>query len=166
MPAGPAGQPVDVIEGAADGSLVDEAALIWAEASAARDGDPEVAGLDLARPVIQRVLGHSPRALLLIARTGGEAAGFAAIRPLDETTAELSYFGVRPRMWGRGVGESLLRDLVPRLRAAGYRRAVLDVYTDNGRAVALYERLGWRPAGAPQAHPRSGKPEQRYELPL
>jgi len=42
----------------------------------------------------------------------------------------------------------------------------LSVYLDNRKAVALYERLGWRPVGRPAPHPRTAKPEQRYELRL
>jgi ribosomal protein S18 acetylase RimI-like enzyme len=42
----------------------------------------------------------------------------------------------------------------------------LLVYADNVRAIALYRRLGWQPAGEPAPHPRTGKPEQRYELAL
>jgi ribosomal protein S18 acetylase RimI-like enzyme len=71
---------------------------------------------------------------------------------------------VRPGSWGHGVGELILRELRVRLAAGGYRGAQLLVYADNGRAVALYERLGWRAAGAPAPHPLTGKPEQRYEL--
>jgi ribosomal protein S18 acetylase RimI-like enzyme len=161
---------MDVIEGPAGRREVDDAARIWAEATAARDGDEEVAGLEVSRPIIQGVLDSSPRALLLIARaTDGVAAGFAAIEPLggtDEDVAEVRYLGVRPRMWGQGVGESLLTELPSRLRAAGFGRAVLSVYEDNGRATALYERLGWRAAGPATAHPVTGKPERRYELAL
>lgn len=167
---------MDVIEAAAGSPLVDEAARIWAEATAARDGDHEVASLAQARPVMEQVLGQSPRALLLVARDDGKAAGFAAISPMedrnaagsgpDAATAQGNYVGVRPGIWGRGVGEALLRETAQRLRGAGYRRAVLSVYTDNERAVVLYERLGWQAIGAPSAHPRSGKLEQRYELPL
>ncbi len=49
---------------------------------------------------------------------------------------------------------------------AGFRftRAELLVYADNGRAVRLYERLGWRRRGEPVANPRTGKPMNRYEL--
>ena len=159
-----------VIEAARDSRRVDDAAQIWAEATAARDGEDQVAGLELSRPLIQGVLAGSPRAFLLIARgDDGAATGFAAVEPLDgtsESVAEVRYLGVHPRMWGHGVGEALLTHLPERLRGAGFDRVVLSVYTSNQRATALYERLGWRPSGAPTAHPRTGRPEQRYELTL
>ena len=120
--------------------------------------------------IIQGVLDRSSRAILLIASSAdGSAAGFAAIEPLagsPDAVAQVSYVGVRPRLWGQGVGEELLLELRGRLKTAGYASVELSVYVDNRRATALYERLGWRPCGAPAAHPRTGKPEQRYELRL
>jgi ribosomal protein S18 acetylase RimI-like enzyme len=162
--------PVDVIDAAGRAPLIDEAAQIWAEATAARYGRDEVPTLEDARPVIQGVLDRSAQALLLIACSAdGTAAGFAAIEPVadrNETTAQVSYFGVHPRLWGQGVGEALLRDARLRLKAAGYASVELFVYVDNQRATALYERLGWQPVGLPTAHAKTGKPEQRYNLPL
>jgi ribosomal protein S18 acetylase RimI-like enzyme len=159
---------VQVIDAAGQAPLIDAAAQIWAEATAARDGRAEVAALEDSRPVIQDVLDRSNRALLLIARSAdGTAAGFAAIEPVadrSESTAEIAYFGVSPRLWGQGVGESLLREAQQRLKATGYARVELSVYVANKRATALYERVGWRPVGEPTPHPRTGKPEQRYEL--
>jgi len=159
---------VEVIEASGQAALIDAAAQIWAEATAARDGRAEVAALEDSRPVIQDVLDRSAHALLLIACSAdGTAAGFAAIEPLanrSESTAEIAYFGVSPRLWGRGVGETLLRETRQRLKAAGYARAELSVYVANQRATALYERVGWRPVGEPTPHPRTGRPEQRYEL--
>jgi ribosomal protein S18 acetylase RimI-like enzyme len=172
---------VDVIDAPGRDHLIDDAAQIWAEATAARDGDDEVPGLDVSRPVIQSVLDRSSRALLLIARSAdGTAAGFAVIEPLggrNEAVAEVSYVGVRPRLWGQGVGERLLLEgqgvgerllleIGQRLKTAGYASVELSVYVDNRRATALYERVGWLPTGGPGAHPRTGKPEQRYELRL
>jgi ribosomal protein S18 acetylase RimI-like enzyme len=160
---------VDVIDATGHGPLLDDAAQIWAEATAARDGRDEAAGLGVSRPVIQGVLDRSPRALLLIARSADGAAGFVVIEPLagsGNVVAQVSYVGVRPQLWGQGVGEKLLREMRRRLKAAGYARVELSVYVDNRRAVALYDRLGWRPRGAPAAHPGTGKPEQRYELRL
>jgi ribosomal protein S18 acetylase RimI-like enzyme len=160
---------VDVIQVAGDHPLVDQAAQIWAEATAARDGDHQVPSLDISRPVIQAVLDRSPEAFLLVARSANASVGFAAVEPVADSSqpaAEVSYLGVRPGAWGQGVGETLLREAARRLRQAGYVRAQLLVYDDNQRAVALYQRLGWQPRGRPTPHPRTGKAEQRYELPL
>jgi ribosomal protein S18 acetylase RimI-like enzyme len=149
---------------------VTAAAQIWAEATATREGDDEVPGLDVARPVIQDVLDRSPRSFLLIARSAdGAATGFAAVEPLpgaDGAGAQVSYLGVRPQMWGQGVAGRLLQELLVRLKAAGFTHAELSVYVDNVRATALYERLGGQARGAPTPHPRTQKPEQRYELRL
>lgn len=161
--------PVEVIDAAGRAPLIDEAAQIWAEATAARDGHDQVPSPEAARPVIQGVLDRSSRAFLLIARSAdGTAAGFAAIEPVAgcETIAQVSYIGVRPQLWGQGIGGTLLLESLRRLKAAGYACVELSAYLDNRKAVALYERLGWRPVGRPAPHRRTGKPEQRYELRL
>lgn len=157
-----------IVDGAA--TRVDDAALIWAAATAARDGDDEVAGLNLARPVIEGVLARSLRALLLVAVDDTDrAVGFVAAEPVtepvaDDGRAELSYLGVHPDAWGLGVGRALMAELPARLAAAGYTEAQLLVYVDNAPAVRLYERYGWRRHGSPTVHPRSGRLEQRYVL--
>lgn len=146
---------------------VDAAALIWAQATAARDGDREPASLGAARAVIDAVLARSRHECLLVAKADdGPVAGFAIAGPVGPGRAEVSYLGVRPDQWGTGVGSLLLAGLRERLAAAGYQAAELLVYVANERAVALYERHGWRPAGPVTPHPRTGKPEQRYELVL
>jgi ribosomal protein S18 acetylase RimI-like enzyme len=158
------------ISPAISGSLeVAEAAQIWAEATAARDRLEEVPDLSVSRPILQAVLDRSADSFVLLARTDdGTAVGFAAVEPAagDERSAQVSYLGVHPAAWGRGVGELLLREVTSRLTGSGYRRVELLVYVDNQRAVALYERAGWVRRGAPTPHPRSGKLEQRYGLPL
>lgn len=152
------------------GEHVDDAAEIWAEATAARDGDVDVAPLDLSRPIIEAVLNSSDRSLLLIALDADRRAlGFAAAEPtsdLGDRRAELRYLGVRPDAWGYGIAAQLLTALRRQLKAAGFATAQLLVYTDNPRASALYQRLGWSPYGAPTPHPRSGRPEQPYTLNL
>jgi len=157
-------QVTEAIRGSGD---IEVAAQIWAEATAARDGDEDVADLSVSRPVIEAVLSRSARSFVLIAYADTtSAAGFAAVEPAGERRAQVSYLGVRPGNWGRGVGELLLLEVRSRLAASGYLTAELYVYVDNARAVALYERLGWQPLGGPAPHPRTGKPEQRYELRL
>lgn len=149
------------------GRYVDDAAMVWAQATAARDGDADVATLDLSRPVIRAVLDSSPRSALLVALDAAEhVVGFAAVAPApgDGTVAEIYYLGVRPDRWGHGVGRQLLQALPARLTAAGFAHAQLAVYTDNARAVALYEGLGWGLNGAPAPHARTGRLEQQYLL--
>jgi ribosomal protein S18 acetylase RimI-like enzyme len=148
---------------------VDAVAQIWAEATAARDGEAEIAPLEVSRPLIQAVLDGSPRSLLLVADDGGETVGFAAVEPWaqareEDAIAEVRYVGVSPRAWGGGVGRQLVAALPDLLAQAGYEQAVLKVYLDNSRAVRLYEGLGWHAEGPPAPHPRSGKLEQLYRL--
>lgn len=150
-------------------SHVDRAAIIWARATAARDDDPDVAPLDEARPVISRVLDSSERALLAIAETAeGTAVAFGAIAPMpgDGTMAELHYFGVDPDHWGKGAAGELLAGIAVLLHQRGFDAAELTVYSDNDRAIGLYQRMGWRRLGEPVPHQRSGRPEQRYRLAL
>jgi ribosomal protein S18 acetylase RimI-like enzyme len=144
-----------------------EAAAIWAAATAARDGDAEIAPLSLARPLIQRVIESSPRSLLLVAVDETEQmVGFAAVEPMSghESTADIRYLAVQPRSWGGGVAGQLMPALPDLLTAAGFTHGELDVYLDNPRAVKLYERHGWLPHGDATPHPRSGRLEQRYRL--
>ncbi len=152
------------------GEYVDDAAQIWAEATAARDGDPDVAPLDVSRPVIDAVVNSSPRSLLLIALDAdGRALGFAAAEPISDVKAQradLRYLGVRPDAWDEGIAAQLLTALHRQLKTTGFATAQLLVYTDNLRASALYQRHGWSPYGGPARHPRSGRPEQLYTLNL
>lgn len=55
---------------------------------------------------------------------------------------------VAPAARGRGVGAGLVGMIEDEARARGYAAVRLDVVDANIRARALYERLGYRPAGA------------------
>ena len=47
-----------------EAASVSEAARIWAEATAARDGDPDIAALSLSLPIIERVINSSPGSIV------------------------------------------------------------------------------------------------------
>lgn len=146
---------------------LDDAALIWAQATAARDGDHEIAPVEIARPLIASALNDSPESLLLIARGEGESLGFAASAPVGASharRAELRYFAVRPDAWGSGVAQELLRALTAHLSGLGYVEAELWVNQDNPRAADLYRRAGWQRAPEVRVNPRSGRVMERYVL--
>lgn len=48
---------------------------------------------------------------------------------------------------GRGVGRALYDDLLPRLRAAGFRTVIAGIALPNDASVRLHEAVGMRPAG-------------------
>jgi [ribosomal protein S18]-alanine N-acetyltransferase len=73
----------------------------------------------------------------------GTIDGYAGVA-LAGDDAEVRTIGVRPSRQGRGIGRVLLRDLIS---AAGGRRILLEVRTDNEAAIALYESEGFRRLG-------------------
>lgn len=64
------------------------------------------------------------------------------------------------------MAAELLRAVRDQLARLGFTSAELYVYTDNVRAVDLYRRLGWVPAGDVRRHPKSGRYEERFTLGL
>jgi len=65
---------------------------------------------------------------------------------LDEV--HINNVAVRPECRGQGVGLSLLRFVLRLGGTLGARRATLEVRRSNDAALKLYERLGFRVAGA------------------
>ena len=75
--------------------------------------------------------------------TEGVIDGYAGLAIIGDE-AEVHTIGVRPDAQGRGLGRTLLRQLIS---AAGDRRLLLEVRTDNAAAIALYNSEGFATAG-------------------
>jgi GNAT superfamily N-acetyltransferase len=96
----------------------------------------------------------STRGRLVVARLGGrdggadgdEAVGVGALKPVDETTAEIKRMYVRPDARGRGIGRALLERLLDDARAEGYDVARLETLSFMTDAHALYRSLGFHDA--------------------
>jgi len=85
---------------------------------------------------------RGPRSVFLLAvDAAGVAVGCGALRPLDGDVAEVKRMYARP---GSGAGVQLLADLERRALAFGYRAVWLETRRVNARAVAFYERHGYR----------------------
>lgn len=69
--------------------------------------------------------------------------GYAGLA-VHSDEAEVQTIGVHPDSQGRGLGRALLDDL---LAAAGDRRVLLEVRTDNLTAIGLYESVGFSRIG-------------------
>ena len=148
-------------------SDIDGAALVWARATAKRDGRAEIPPLEAATEVVLESLRHE-RSTLVVAESEGIVIGFATAEPTTSSRmAEVRFVGVEPDFWGYGVGGMLISRMADELASAGFRSAQLLVYADNEAARRLYERMGWTwDEQKPSIHPRTGKPEVRYHLSL
>ena len=92
-----------------------------------------------------------PPAEVLVATDDGVVVGTAEIRPNQvgrgSHVANASFM-VPPASAGRGIGRALAAVVLERARAAGYRAMQFNaVVATNGRAVALWESLGFSVVG-------------------
>ncbi len=82
-----------------------------------------------------------------VIRINGEAVATGERYSFDGASY-ISSIGTRPAWRGRGLGEIVTRALARDSITAGLDLVYLGVYADNGRAIRLYERLGFGVLGA------------------
>lgn len=84
-----------------------------------------------------------------------QIAGSAGLRP-ERADMYISRIAADPT-GGRGIGSALLSFALDRTRELGATRLVLDVSSDNSRAVEFYRRHGFKEIGSAKALlPNSG----------
>jgi ribosomal protein S18 acetylase RimI-like enzyme len=89
----------------------------------------------------------APAVEIHVLHAGGQPAGFAELdfRRLP-AEAELRFFGLMPRFIGRGIGPWLLDWAIREAWRREPLRLVVNTCTlDHPKALALYQRLGFRP---------------------
>jgi RimJ/RimL family protein N-acetyltransferase len=83
---------------------------------------------------------------MMVALAGREVIGWCDVRreffPSRAHRGTLG-MGLLPEWRGQGVGRRLIEATLAQARRLGFIRIELDVYADNARAVALYERVGF-----------------------
>ena len=110
---------------------------------------------------VQRIRdsGHSR---LLVADSEDDLVGFLGVTgsPVPRLRHSGQMFvGVLRAYWGRGIATALLSQAIHWAPTAGLLRLQLYVMKDNHRAIALYERLGFRVEGTRRnAYMIKGKP--------
>jgi ribosomal protein S18 acetylase RimI-like enzyme len=81
-----------------------------------------------------------------VALVDDRVVGWCDILPFDRPTKShggVLGLGILPEHRGRGIGPALIEAALAAAKASGLTRVELLVREGNGRAVALYERLGF-----------------------
>lgn len=81
---------------------------------------------------------------LLLALRDDRPMGVVALRPFDETSAEMKRLYVRPEGRGRRLGRVLANELAHEARRQGFRTLRLDTLPFMQDAQRLYRTLGYR----------------------
>jgi putative acetyltransferase len=93
---------------------------------------------------------HGPDSLSIVAEYDGKIIGSAGLHRYPGRRSHAATLGmaVRDDYQGKGVGTALLRELIDAAdNWLGLRRLELTVYTDNERAIRLYQRFGFETEG-------------------
>jgi len=85
--------------------------------------------------------GH--RSLCLVAEEGREILGYLISWPVADEI-HIGNLAVAAGCWDRGVGTELIRTALEEAVEGGAAIATLEVRASNERAIALYERHGFR----------------------
>ena len=98
-----------------------------------------------------RSLLDNPRAGVVVAREGGQIAGWAVglLRRSGprRCSGRLYALSVHPDFRGQGLGARLAKNVLGQLRRRGARSFSLEVREPNPAAQGLYLHLGFQPAG-------------------
>jgi ribosomal protein S18 acetylase RimI-like enzyme len=78
-----------------------------------------------------------------VARLGDTPVGVGALKPVDDTTAEIKRMSVRPPAQGLGVGRAILARLVHDARGERYTTIRLETLRFMTTAQALYRSFGF-----------------------
>lgn len=81
----------------------------------------------------------------LVAPQGGSPRGMVlADQYEDPNTVRLLSVAIAEALQGRGLGSRMLREVLDRLRAQGWRRVVVSTATSGVAVLGFYQRLGFR----------------------
>jgi len=101
--------------------------------------------------ILRDIEGRTRAAFVLVAVLDGQVVGTATIALAGsehseialESESEFRYMGVRPDVWGRGIGSALVAASEVQARQAGANSVVISVIEHNVAGLAMYEKSGF-----------------------
>ena len=92
----------------------------------------------------------------ILAEEGGQVCGYCCFSALFED-AELLNIAVDAPYRKRGIGETLLCEMLARVKALGAQNCFLEVRKSNAPAIALYEKYGFTNYGLRERYYGNGE---------
>jgi ribosomal protein S18 acetylase RimI-like enzyme len=109
----------------------------------------------------------SPQSSLIVAQESERLAGYALVLyPPRSKLARLYSIAVAPHISGRGIGPRLLAAAEQAAVRRGRRAMRLEVHEHNTRAIARYEKSGYRLFGRHRDYYDDHGDALRFEKPL
>lgn len=109
----------------------------------------------------------APGASLIVAEASGRLAGYVLVLyPPHSQLARLYSIAVAPHIGRRGIGPLLLAAGERAARRRGRRTMRLEVHEHNNRAIARYEKSGYRLFGRHRRYYDDGGDALRFAKPL
>ena len=89
---------------------------------------------------------QSDENIQLLAKVNGEIIGTASLNRKPNRMSHRAEFGIslKKAWWGCGAASVLAEGVLAFARESGVEQVNLEVRSDNKRAIALYEKLGFR----------------------
>lgn len=129
--------------------------LFWTVAAEDRWIGPEVPFDRATRLEAFRSTAKRSDSLSLVARAEGDVVGQIGLHPSRPGVVALGML-VAAAWRSRGIGRRLLKASIDWVRRTDNHKVVLEVFPDNARAIALYERVGFVREGYLRASVRRG----------
>lgn len=109
----------------------------------------------------------SRQATFIVAEESGGLAGYALVLyPPRSKLARLYSIAIAPHAGGRGLGPQLLTAAEEAAKRRGRRAMRLEVHVRNRRAIARYEKSGYRLFGRRRSYYDDSGDALRFEKPL
>ncbi len=94
----------------------------------------------------------------LVAVCNEKIIGMGGLRKVDKNTAEIKRLRVTRTYQGKGIGKTILDELIRRAKELGYQKLIIDTTTKQIPAQRLFEKVGFRET----RRERLGKLEQVF----
>lgn len=95
---------------------------------------------------------HAKNTRIFVLSVDGAPAGFFELADLEESTVELSYFGLMGHVRKRGLGEWMLGQALTTAWSTTPARVIVSTNTlDHPAALPLYQKMGFEPVSQNQA---------------